>query len=163
MARFVNFLLKLHMRRRFLSLLMTGCLLGCSTVNVPKYIKDENPYKQVLYANFEKTLEATTKALNEAGWEIVSMSDPNVFEHSAIKDPNGKQLLLFSDIKDLPLFLGTRFARVNIYLRSTSQPNETEVEIRYLTVNSIAFAEFKNYKHPIASERIFTVIKNYIK
>jgi len=151
------------MPKKILLILVSLCLFGCSTVNIPKYIKDEKPYKQIVYANFEETLEAATKALSDAGWEIISKSDPNVFEHSASKDPNGQHLLLFTDVKELPLFLGTRYARINTYLRSTSRANETEVEIRYLTVNSVAFASFKNYKHPVAIERIFNDIKNYLK
>lgn len=151
------------MKKSIIALLVIGCLSGCTSVDVPKYIKDEHPYKQVIYASFEKTLEATTEALADAGWKIVSKSDPNVFEHSAVKDPNGQQVLLFTDIKDIPLFLGTRFARINVYLRSTGRPNETEVELRYLTVNSVALGSFKNYKHPVATDRIFNDINKYVK
>ncbi|MBP9853462.1 MAG: hypothetical protein KBD53_01185 [Candidatus Omnitrophica bacterium] len=151
------------MNKKLLILLFVGCLTGCSTVTIPKYIKDENPYKQVINADYEKTLDATYQALKDSGWEIISKSDPNVFEHSSRTDPNSKQIVLFSDIQDLPFFLGTRFARVNIYLRSTDQPNQTEVEMRYLTVNSLTFGAFKNYKHPLATERLFNNIKDHVK
>ena len=90
MGKFANS--NLIMKKRLICFISVFCILGCSTINIPKYIKDEKPYKKVVYADFETALQATKEALNLSGWEVVSSSDPKVFEHSSLVDPNGKEI-----------------------------------------------------------------------
>ena len=67
------------MRKMIWILLLLMCA-GCVTVKVPKYLKDEFPYKKKFYASFEDALTATQRALKEAGWHVSDISSPTVFE-----------------------------------------------------------------------------------
>ena len=138
-------------------------LSGCTTVNIPSYIKDDHPQTQVIYANFDDTLEAVKQVLNAKGWTVVDETDPTVYEHSSIRDEGGRDLLLFTDIKEHPYILGTRYHRANVFLRSTSQPKQTEMELRFVTINSMTFMKTKNYKHPRAAAQIFEAVNNALK
>lgn len=147
------------MKNKIFVIVLVLITAGCSTIHIPKYIPDNNPYKREVYASFSETLDATTEALEETGWEVVDTTDPSVFEHSTLLAEDGQEILIFSGVKSIPLVLGTRFARVNVYLRSMAQPNATEVEVRYLTINSVGFKNFNNFKHPIAVEHILDEIE----
>ncbi len=149
--------------KKALGLIVVIMLCGCSTVNIPKYIPDTRPHKQTMYASFDQTLQATKSALQGGGWEIVDTTDPNVYEHSTILTEDGQEILIFTGVKAIPMFLGTRYARVNIYLRTLAQPNSTEVEVRYLTVNSIGFKTFNNFKHPLAAKNILNDIEKNLR
>lgn len=149
---------------RFISLcVLCFSVAACSSIQLPSYIKDQHPYSYKIYAPYGETLTATRDALAEQGWQIQSVSDPTIFEHNkATYDPTVKQVLLITKIKNLPLFLGTRYARMNVYLTSSGD-KATDLEIRYLTVNSILFGSFNNYKHPIAVENLHENIQQRLK
>lgn len=138
-------------------------LIGCTTVNIPNYIKDDHPYTHLVYADFNAAIEATTQALADSGWVVIDQSDPTVFEHSSIQHEGGRETLLFTDIKERSFFLGTRYSRINVYLRSTSQPNETELELRFIAISSLTFAEMKKYKNPRAAAKIIEDIEKHLK
>lgn len=139
------------------------CLSGCATVSIPNYIKDDHPYTRTVYADFDQARAAAGKALQDSGWVVVDATDPTVFEHSSIQDEGGREILLFSDIKELPFILGTRYSRVNVYLRSTSRPKETEIEVRVLTIKSLTFMELRKHKQPRVADKIFADIEKHLK
>ena len=137
-------------------------LVGCSAIQVPSYVKDTNPYIYTLYEPYHEVLPATQQALEDNGWKLQSTADPSIFEQNKVTyDPTVEQIVLISEVKDIPLFLGTRHARVNVFLTSTDQQT-TNMEIRYLTVNSILFGQFENYKHGIATEHLYNDIKKIL-
>ena len=150
MERFVNLLI---------GIFCLALLSGCSTVEIPKYIKDVNPYDQTFYASFQNTLDATTKALEHYGWEIIETAEPSMFEHSkAVDSPTTKQILLFSQVRQTGLFLGSRYQRLNVILRSV-QDGRTDAELRYVTVSSIPFKSFTKYKKDAVAKRILDRIE----
>lgn len=121
---------------------------GCASISVPNYVKDEYPYKKTFYASFDETFEAVKEMFDEFHWKVSQTSDPKLYERNKTTavDDTGKQVLIFSDLRTTPLGLGTRYSRVNVYLR-TVQGSETEVEIRYVTVSSVPFKTFYDFKH----------------
>ncbi len=152
MERFARF-------KFIITILFVFLSAGCSRVVITNYIKDENPYKKVLPANFALVLDAATRALTQSGWVVAETTDPAIFERQrAIGDQNIKQLLIMTDIRHTALFVGSRYARVNVFLRMISEEN-TEVEIRYLTVTSIPFKSFQNYKKDKFVKRLFAKIQ----
>ncbi len=121
--------------------------MGCASVIVPQYIHEEHPYHKKLYADFDKVQEAIHQALKESGWQVAKTADPAIFERNKTPvDPQARQVLIFTEIRQTALFLGTRYARMNIYLHA-GHDNTTEVEARYLTVTSVPFKTFYNYRN----------------
>lgn len=135
-------------------------LSGCATVVIPQYIKDDNPYKHKIYASFDEVSSAAKEVLDKTGWVVMSTTDPSVFERSkGVEGEDFRQVLLITDIRQTPLFIGSRYARLNLFIRS-SEANVTEIEVRYITVSSMFFKSFYKYRNNAEVERI---IKNIEK
>lgn len=134
-------------------------LCGCVTVDVPNYIKDNKPYKESFYTGFDEALNAVTQTIEKFGWIISGTSDPSVFERrAALAGQDLRQMLLFTDIRETKFFLGTRYARMNIYVRE-KEKNTVDVEIRYVTITSLPFKSFSDYKHDATVARIMKQIR----
>ncbi|MCD4779590.1 MAG: hypothetical protein K8S27_03440 [Candidatus Omnitrophica bacterium] len=135
---------------------------GCASITVPNYIQDDHPYKKKFYGSYDDILNATTQMLMDFGWEISNSNDPNVYERVAVS--NGKEdecVLLFTEIRQSSWFIGSRYNRVNIYIRSGAS-NTADVEIRYMTITSIFFKQFKSFKNNAMAERMFTRIHDLL-
>ena len=146
--------------------ILLGLLLmifaGCSTIDIPQYLQDKHPYQKTFYQSFDRTLEATRQTLTDLGWKVAKEVQPSVYERNrALEEGEGKALLIFTDVRRTPFFLGSRYARLNIYLRGGDKV--TEVEIRYLTLNSLALKTFRHYKNDAAAERIFKKIEEKLE
>lgn len=134
-------------------------LSGCSMINVPKYIKDKSPYEKVLYGNFVDSRQAVTDVLLAMGWEIMEIADPAVYEHHRIlAAPDLQQILLFTGVREGAWIFGTRYHRVNVYLREIT-PQTTNLEIRYLTVSSIPLRTSYSYRKDNVVNRIINAIE----
>lgn len=145
------------MKKYFLFSLLVF-LIGCASIDIPNYIKDENPYRKNFNASYDDVLEATKQALTDSGWEITKSSDPAIYDQSLVLKKEGKQVLIFTDVRELGLVVGTRYARINTYVQSI-QDDVTEVEIRYITANSVGFKTFYNYTHDQSVKRLFYLIE----
>lgn len=144
----------------FLSPLFIFTLLycaGCASVQIPGYVQNKNPYSQRFYADFVKTRAATEAALQELGWKVAERLDPLVYEQSAVNDLDEAKELWVTEARQIPLFIGTRYARVNVYIRS--KKDISEVEIRYLTITSMFFKNCTSYRNKAAAERILKRIE----
>jgi len=144
--------------KKILCVFLLLVLAGCASVSIPHYIQDKYPYKRTFYAQFNEVREIVMRAFERSGWAIEKESEPALFERESGLRSGGKETLFFSKIRQTSLFVGTRFSRVNAYVRASSD-NETEVEIRYVTVTSAAFKNFNDYKNDRAVERIFKYIE----
>src|SRR5262245_32039360 len=131
--------------KRFI-LLIGVFLVGCASVNIPNYIPDKYPYKRTYYADYAKVLKATEQTLDEYGWDVTGQADPSVFERTSEDQANpSKQTLIFTKIRSTSLVVGSRYARLNAYVRSPDDKT-CEVEIRYVTVSSMSVKNFYNYR-----------------
>jgi len=150
------------MKRIFVVLLIL-LICGCVTVKIPKYLEDEFPYRQSFNASFEKTFAATLKALKNTGWQVSETTSPLVFGPRKASDKSRKyEVLIFTEIKQTPLFLGSSYVTLNALLRSTD-PSHTDVEIRYLSMVAILFKTSKSYQNDKLVERIFDKIELNLK
>ncbi len=152
------------MKVRNLFLILIGiALAGCASVTIPNYIRDEHPYRKTFYAPFDAVLDATVHALEDAGWKVAKTTEPSVFERNKETDvPGVRQILLFTDVRQMALVFGTRYARMNIYVQSGTD-NSTEVELRYLTVTSASLKNFQNYRNDRYAEKFFGRIESLLK
>ena len=134
---------------------------GCVTVKIPKYLKDEFPYKKKFYATFDNTLTATKQALKETGWKITEMANPSTFEQDQSVNSKVKQILIFTEIRQTPLILSSRYMSLNLYLRSLE--DATDVEIRYISVMPMLFKNSENYKNDDVVNKIFDRISQLLE
>lgn len=145
--------------KKFFAIILLLTISGCASVIIPNYIHDKFPYKQTYYASFNKVYESAVKALEDFGWAVEKESDPALFERERdIGDNNQEQTLLFTEIHQFSFFIGSRYTRLNLYLRVTAD-KATEVEIRYLKVTSVLFKNFYNYRSDHSADRIFRRIE----
>lgn len=144
--------------KKTLSALLLLCFTGCASIAVPNYIQDKNPYKRVFYAPFDHAREVTIQTLEESGWVVERESKPALFERERDLESGNKQTLIFTEVRQTSFFIGSRYAKINAYVYETAS-NETEVEIRYVTVTSLMFKNFYGYKHDKAVEHIFRNIE----
>lgn len=151
------------MSKRILFWISVFTVMGCASVTIPNYIRDEHPYHKKFYAPFDTVLEAAVHALEDSGWQVTKRTDPSVFERNKDAGTSGvQQILLFTDVRQMPLFVGTRYARMNIYLQSTAE-NTTEIELRYLTITSVSLKNFQNYRNDRFAEKFFARIETLLK
>ena len=128
-------------------------LVGCATTSMPSYLQPKKPYLTRYYANYEKSLDAVKATLGELGWTLEETTDPGVYEHTRFNDLDENQVLLVTVVRPTPMLIGTRYARMNIYLRS--KKDLSEVEVRYLTTTSTALNNFSTYNNDSAVKRFF--------
>ncbi|MCB9757276.1 MAG: hypothetical protein H6753_02485 [Candidatus Omnitrophica bacterium] len=128
-------------------------LAGCATTNMPSYLQPKKPYLTRYYSNYEKSLGAVKQTLTELGWILEETTDPGVYEHTRFNDLDEDQVLLVTAVRPTPMLIGTRYARMNIYLRS--KKDLSEVEVRYLTTTSTALNNFSTYNNDSAVKRFF--------
>ena len=148
--------------KKFL-LFLTMFLVGCTSVNIPNYIPDKYPYKKTIYGDYAKVFKATEQTLNEFGWMITGRADPSVFERSTSEGSRPtQQTLLFTKVRETSLVVGSRYARLNAYVRS-SDDKTCEVEIRYVTISSTSVKNFYNYRKDHLIERMFKRIEELTK
>ena len=148
------------MKRLAWVVLLIACA-GCVTVKIPKYLKDESPYKKKFYASFDKTFAATKQALQDTGWKVTETSSPAVFEQSPSATEKGqKEILIFTEVRQTPLILSSRYMGVNVYLRSAD--NSTDVEIRYISVMPMLFKNAETYKNDLVVNKIFERISQLL-
>jgi len=146
--------------RKIICVVLCLGLTSCSSVRIPSYLQDKNSKIKRIHANFDQALAATKQALGELGWEIEETTDPLVYEQDRIHDLDEQKVLLITKVRQTSLIIGTRYAKMNIYIRS--KKNISEIEIRYLTINSLPLKNFQNYRNDSAVERIFTQINRFL-
>ena len=132
--------------------------MGCANIMIPSYIQDRNPYQRTLYASFDTIYKVAVEAFDAAGWAIEKEVEPQLFERGRALEADDKQTLILMEIRQSYFFIGSKYARINIYLRETAT-NETEVEIRYVKVTSMMFKSFYGYKSDRMVDRIFQDIE----
>jgi hypothetical protein len=151
------------MKKNVLFFVSLFALIGCASVTIPNYIRDEHPYRKTFYAPFDTVLDATVHALEDSGWKVAKTTEPSVFERNKDTDkPGVRQILLFTDVRETALIFGTRYARMNIYVQSAAD-NSTEVELRYLRVTSASLKNFQNYRNDRYAEKFFGRIESLLK
>jgi len=145
--------------KRFLSIPLLLTLIGCASITIPNYIHDKHPSLETFYAPYDQVHTATLKVLGDLGWRIEQEADPALYERERqSQEMSRQQTLIFTDINQLSFFAGSRYARLNVFLRVTAD-KATEVEVRYLKVTSLMFKTLYNYKNDRLADRIFEHIE----
>ena len=72
---------------------------------------------------------------------------------------DGQQILLFTQIRETGLFLATRYARMNVFVKTAPQ-DATDVEVRYMTVTSFPLKTFYSYQKDKFVNKVFRGIRS---
>ena len=148
--------------KKILSFLFLLTLTGCASVAIPNYIQDEHPYRKEFYGAYDDVLNAVTQGLHDLGWEVAKAADPSVFEQGpSSQTPGQRQILIFTEIRQTALFVGTRYARINVYLNAPS-PTTVNAELRYITVTSVPFKSFNSYRNDGFAKRLFDHVEKIL-
>ena len=141
--------------------LLVFTLAGCVTVKTPNYIQSINPYEKQFFAPQEEVFKATTQALDELGWEVSEITSPSIYEQRAQGDESSaKQVLIFTEVRQTPLFLSSKYMNINVFLRPTDEG--TEVEIRYASVMPVFFKSIESYRNDPVVKKILDRIESII-
>ena len=148
------------MKKVWLLVLLVFCV-GCVTVKIPKYLKDEFPYEKRFYAKFDETLNATIQALDDLHWKVTNTSHPSVFEEGVQDDQSKEQILIFTEVRQTPLFLSSKYMSLNVYVIAAD--DNTDVEIRYVSVMPVFFKHAYNYKNDFVVNKVFDRIAELLE
>jgi len=139
-------------------------IVGCVTLELPKYLEEEFHYKKNFNSSFNETFPATVKALENLGW---SVAETESFPISKIGITNKKdriyKALIFTEIKQRSLFVFSTYLTLNAYVRSMDE-NNSEVEIRYLSITVIPplFKQWRVDRNDGLVEKIYKKIEIYL-
>ena len=131
--------------KRVVYFLLVLALAGCVSVKIPKYLPEKFPYKKKFYADFETTLKAAEEALQDTGWKISDRTHPSLFEEGYVAEDQVRQALIFTEVRQTPLFLSSRYMGLNVFVRAADQG--VDVEIRYVSVVPVIFNNRQSYKN----------------
>ena len=126
---------------------------GCAAAQIPAYLQKKFPYTHRFYAGYDKALSSLEQTLSDLGWVIEKQVDPSIFEEDTQSAPGSKSILVITQVRQTPMILGTRYAKMNIILHSSG--DVSEIELRYVTVTSLPLKNFVSYKNDSAAERFF--------
>lgn len=135
-------------------------IAGCTSVEIPPYVQDKNPYIQKFYAGFDEVLNAATITLEGQGWKIEKQTDPSVYELTKLSDGSpSREILVVTQVRMTSFFLGTRYSKLNVYVRALTE-RSTEVEVRSLNITSLPFKSFRGYKRDRFVKKFFDQIQS---
>jgi len=139
-----------------LTLLATA---GCTSVSIPSYIQDKNPYQHNFYASFDEVHEATVASLEELGWAVEGEANPGLYERGRAAQDSRRQTLIFTGIRQLPFVVGSGYSKLNVLLNVTAD-KATAVEIRYLKVTTLPLKTLRDYKNDKLANRLLKLIED---
>ncbi len=135
-------------------------LTACSTLSIPEYVPDEHPYQRKYYATYERAVTVTKQALEQFGWKVVKEVDPSVYERVYMDITD--RILLIAAPRRSAYGVGSHQMRLNVRLLA-GKSNTTDVEIRYLSLNKVAFKQLRGYREDGVVEPILKRIEEIIK
>jgi hypothetical protein len=130
-------------------------LCGCTTVQVPNYIKSDRPYIRKMYGDFSKIDATVRNVLVRHGWKIQSEARPSVYEHGS--DESGRDILLFTKVKQHPMILYSSYTHLNVLIHEITEG--AEVEIRYSKVTPLFFKHFTSTRNDKLANRLLDAIE----
>jgi len=148
--------------KKFTVMLLLLSLMGCVTVKIPKHLSDEFPYKENFSAVFDETYEITMKSLRDLGWKVSDTTYPAVLDQDLSEEGDeAKQVLIFTDVRQTPFFLSSRYMSLNVIITSVERFS-TDVEIRYSSITPILFKNIESYQNNPVVNKVFNRIRKQL-
>ena len=152
------------MKRGAWFVLLLVVIMGCVTLEMPKYLEEEFQYRKNFDANFNATFAASVNALESLGWKVAETESLPVFKSGAIDESSQEYTaLIFTEIKQRSLFIFSTYLTLNVYVRSIDE-NSSEVEIRYLSITAFPpfFKEKRIDRNDGLVNKIYRKIDKYL-
>lgn len=146
--------------KKILFLFLLGSIIGCSTVQIPSYVKDEKSFEERFYANHDRVKSAVSQALTDMGWVVDRELDPNIFEMNPGYEDYEEGVLLITKVRRTWMLVTSRYIRMNVYIFSNN--DVSQVEMRYLAINDMFFFKPRSYGSENMAERLFSLVKKYL-
>lgn len=145
----------MHFIILFLSALI---FTGCTTLQVPSYIKGDHPYSRKMYGDFDKISAVVRDVVVRNGWKIQSQVNPSVYERIEGKGQDtSKDLLLFTNVKQHSMVLYSSYTHLNIYLHAIA--DGVEVEIRYGKLTPLGIKQFSSTRADSLANKLLDQIE----
>ena len=139
----------------FLSLIL---LAGCTTIQIPTYIKADHPYTRKMYGDFDHIVVVVKRVLERNGWKIASETHPSVYERSTDEDKETpKDLVIFTDVKQHTRILYSSYSHLNVFCHAN--PEGAEVEIRYGKEMPLLIHQFHTTRNDALGESLLGQIE----
>jgi hypothetical protein len=118
---------------------------GCTTVQLPNYIKSDRPYVRKYYGDIEQINAVVRNVLVHNGWKIKSEARPSVYERPSDGQNTEKDVLLFTNVKQHPMILYSSYTHLNVLIHAIAEG--AEVEIRYHKVTPLLIKQFNSTRN----------------
>lgn len=143
---------------RVIPIMMLLFLTGCSTVQIPNYIKADHPYIRRVYGSFDQVSTAVKAVLAQEGFKVEKETAPDVYERDSRDQQEGaKGSLVLTDVKQYSRILYSSYVHLNVYLRQLA--DGVEVEIRYGKVTTVLFRQLKGTRNDGYARRLLDRIE----
>jgi hypothetical protein len=144
--------------RNVLVVLTFFLFAGCTTVQIPTYIKADHPYTRKMYGDFEHIVSVAKRVLTHNGWKISSEEHPSIYERSVDEDKEtAKDVVLLTEIKQHTRILYSSYSHLNVFLHAT--PEGAEVEVRYGKVMPLLIHQFSKTRNDALGNRLLNEIE----
>ena len=126
---------------------------GCSTVQIPNYIKADRPYARKVYGDYDNILSTLKTVLAKEGWTVEREMSPSVYERAEQEGANAdKDVLLFTNVKQHSMILYSSYTHLNIIMHAIAEG--ADVEIRYAKVTPLLIKQFHSDRNDPLATRI---------
>ncbi len=122
-------------------------LVGCSTVQMPYYIKAEHPYVRKISGDYGQIIAAIKGVLYDLGWGIQDEVNPSEYERREGGEDQSKDVLFFTEAKRHFSLGCFTYDHLNMFVHATA--DGAEIDIRYESYTSagpIKHSSFRNDK-----------------
>ena len=131
---------------------------GCTTVQVPGYIKAEHPYARKMQGDFDKVVVAVQNVVVRNGWKIKTAMHPSVYERVEGENANSdKDILFFTDVKQHSMVLYSSYTHLNIFVHAIA--DGAQVEIRYGKATPLLIKQFQSTRNDKLANKILDQIE----
>ncbi|MBF0491008.1 MAG: hypothetical protein HQL15_10460 [Candidatus Omnitrophica bacterium] len=129
--------------KRFVLIFLLATLTGCSTVQIPNYIKSDRPYMRKISADYDEIVQAVKVVLFDQGWKVAGEVNPSVYEFRQGEDQS-KDILIFTVAKPYPKVLYSTYTHINVCIRAIADGAEVEIRYEALTPGPIKMSSLRN-------------------
>ncbi|MEW5895239.1 MAG: hypothetical protein AB1650_05740 [Candidatus Omnitrophota bacterium] len=136
-------------------------IYGCSTVSIPVYLSDKKPCTERFYSGHANVLDAAKQTLVDLGWVIEKEVEPQVYEIDMVFPEEGEAVLLVTGVRKTRLLLGTRYGRMNVYVRTYQ--DITEMEVRHFVIADWGIFKRKSFGDKRLASCFFEHVRNYLR
>ena len=106
---------------------------GCSTIQIPDYIKADHPYVRKISGDYPKIVSVIQDVLFINGWVVQNAVSPSEYERRDGGEDQSRDVLFFTSPKRHSKIAYSVYVHLNVFIHATA--DGAEVDIRYEAIN----------------------------